>query len=213
MRTSRTFFESLRIVAVVASVTFLGCTDRQPTSPYPQGPVFNFTNGPSSPGPFIVRIHNSLSRVITTDPDAGLFAIHGTVRNLSECTDASTRVPVDIQIVRTPSEAQGVALLLTAAENSVAIYDQGDPGDLNPFDPNKFCPFINTVAPVYEGVVHYRLHQNGQGSLNFQWEGFLTRVSDGAIFHYVERQHFVATGEGTGKWITEEIRLQPAGNQ
>jgi hypothetical protein len=204
----RTLLDSFGTVAVLGTALG-GCVDREPTSPQPGNPVFNFTNGPASPGPFIVRIPNSGSRVITTDPSTGLLAIHGTVKNLSECTNASTRVPVDIQIVRTPSEAQGIVLLLTALENSVAIYDQGDPGELNPFDPDKFCGFINTVAPVYEGVVHYRLHQNGQGSLDFQWEGFLTRVSDGSTFHYVERQHFVATGQGTGNWVLEEIRLQP----
>lgn len=208
MSRTRTLLKSLPTVAVLGAILG-GCTDREPTSPQPGSTAFNFTNGPPSPGPFIVRIPNSGSRVITTDPSTGLLAIHGTVKNLSECTDASTRVAVDIQIVRTPSEAQGIALLLTAHANNVAIYNQGDPGQLNPFDPDKFCGFISTVVPVYEGVVHYRLHQNGQGSLNFQWEGFVTRVSDGATFHYVERQHFVATGEGTGTWVTEEIRLQP----
>jgi hypothetical protein len=208
MSLTRTLLESLPTVAVLGAILG-GCIDREPTSPQPGSTAFNFTNGPPSPGPFIVRIPNSGSRVITTDPSTGLLAIHGTVKNLSECTDASTRVPVDIQIVRTPSEAQGIALLLTAHANNVAIYNQGDPGQLNPFDPDKFCGFISTVVPVYEGVVHYRLHQNGQGSLNFQWEGFVTRVSDGATLHYVERQHFVATGEGTGTWVTEEIQLQP----
>ena len=171
----------------------------------------NFTNGPPSPGPNIVRIHNAGSRVVTTDPTEGLLAIHGTVKDLAECTDASTRVPVDIQIVRTPSDVQNMALLLKAIENDVAIYDQGNPGDLSPFDPVKFCAFIESVSPVYEGVVHYRLHINGQGSLDFQWEGQVTRVSDGTLFHYVERQHFVANGDGTGSWVGETIQLQPMG--
>jgi len=173
--------------------------------------TMNFTNGPLSPGPNIVRIHNAGSRVVTTDPTEGLLAIHGTVKDLAECTDASTRVPVDIQIVRTPSDVQNMALLLKAIENDVAIYDQGNPGDLSPFDPVKFCAFIESVSPVYEGVVHYRLHINGQGSLDFQWEGQVTRVSDGALFHYVERQHFVANGDGTGSWVAETIQLQPMG--
>ena len=59
--------------------------------------------------------------------------------------------------------------------------------------------------------MHYRLHINGQGSLDFQWEGQVTRVSDGALFHYVERQHFVANGDGTGSWVAETIQLQPMG--
>jgi hypothetical protein len=195
-------------VFLVASALLGACGgDREPTSRDGRS-TMNFTNGPPSPGPNIVRINNSGSRVITFDPAQGLLAIHGRVKNLQECTDASTRVPVDIQIVRTPSEAQNMALLLKAAENDVAIYDQGNPGDLAPFDPVKFCGFIANVTPVYEGVVSYRLHINGQGSLNFQWGGSLTRVSDGATVHYVEHQHFVASGDGTGKWVAEEIRIQ-----
>jgi hypothetical protein len=212
MPLARTLLKTVRTAAVLGTALSGGCTDRDPTAPQPERPHFNFVNGPSSPGPFIVRIPNFGSRVVTQDPNTGLIAIHGTVKNLAECTNASTRVPVDIQIVSTPSEAQAVAFLLTALENSVAIYDQGDLSQLSPFDPVRFCTFINTVAPIYEGVVHYRLHQNGQGSLDFQWEGFLTRLSDGATFHYVERQHFVASGDGTGRWVSEEIRLQPIGS-
>jgi hypothetical protein len=181
--------------------------DRAP-APRDDRSTMDFTNGPLSPGPNIVRIPNAGSRVITTDPAAGLLAIHGTVKDVATCSDASTRVPVDIQIVRTPSDAQNIALLLTATENQVAIYDEGDVGDVSPFDPAKFCPFIANVTPVYEGVVHYRLHINGQGSLDFQWEGTLTRLSDGTTVHYVERQHFVANGDGTGSWVVETIRIQ-----
>lgn len=195
-------------IVFLGSVLLAGCSpDTITQSPGVGSPAFNFADGPSSPGPYIVRINNSGSRVITTDPENGLLAIHGRVKNLSECTDASTRVPVDIQIVNTPSDAQGLTFLLTGTENDVAIYGEGDIADLAPFDPAKFCPFINSTTPLYEGVVHYRLLRNGQGSLNFQWEGELTRLSDGAAVHYVERQHFVAQGDGTGKWVTESIMI------
>ena len=174
-------------------------------------PSFNFTNGPSSPGPFIVRIANAGSRVITTDPDKGLLAVHGKVADLTECTDASTRVPVDIQIVQTPSDAQGLALLLTGDDNDVAIYAGTDVSQLFPFDPANFCPFITDHVPLYTGQVKYQLHINGQGSLHFQWQGFVERVADGATFHYVEHQYTVARPNGTLHTI-EEIRLQARGN-
>jgi hypothetical protein len=213
MSIPRLLSSSLTALAVLG-LALLGCAgDGAPTRPEAGSAAFNFTNGPTSPGMFIIRIANAGSRVISTDPVRGLLSIHGKVKDLAECTNASTRVPVDIQIVATPSDAQDIALLLGALDNDVAIYDQGDPDDLNPFDPDKFCPFINTVVPVYEGVVHYRLHINGQGSLNFEWEGFVTRVSDGATFHYVERQHFVSQGDGTGSFVTEDILVQQAGNQ
>ncbi len=97
----------------------------------------NFTNGPSSPGPYIVRIENALSRVITSDPQSGLIAIHGRVSGLSECTNTSTRVPVDIQIVRTPADAQNMAFLLTGTDNDVAIYGEGNLSDLSRLIPRS----------------------------------------------------------------------------
>lgn len=205
---SCTALRRFRPVLLFASAVVVGCADRASLPVGADTPRYNFTNGPASPGPYIVRIENTGSRVITTDPETGLFAIHGKIKNLSECTNATTRVPVDIQIVRTPSDAQGMALLLTAKENDVAIFDQGNVGDLSPFDPVTFCAFINNVVPAYEGVVNYALHINGQGSQNFAWEGPVTRLSDGVEVPYVERQHFVATGNGTGDWVIEEIRVR-----
>jgi hypothetical protein len=58
--------------------------------------------------------------------------------------------------------------------------------------------------------VQYRLHQNGQGNLLFFWQGFLTRTSDGALFHYVEKQYAVpVAGELT--FIIEDISLREVG--
>ncbi len=195
-------------LAVLASA---GCAgDPAGISPGDTGtetPSFNFTNGPPSPGPFIVRIANAGSRVITTDPAKGLLAIHGQVLGLADCTDASTRVPVDIQIVQTPSDAQGLALLLTGDDNHVAIYEGTDVSQLVPFDPAKFCPFITGHVPLYTGQVEYQLHINGPGSFLFKWQGFVERVADGATFHYVEHQYTVPSPNGTLHTI-EDIRLQ-----
>ena len=213
MRPVSTDRAAVLFLAALAGVSIVGCDPSSSVGTDPtiaessQAPSFNFTNGPTSPGPYIVRIEGQGSRVITTDPADGLLAIHGKVSGLSVCTDASTRVPVDIQIVRTPSDAQNMAFFLTATENDVAIYDRGNVGDLNPFDPAKFCPFIQNTVPVYTGVVQYRLHINGQGNLLFQWEGFLTRTSDGALLHYVEKQYAVGGGDGTVQFIIEDIRV------
>jgi hypothetical protein len=198
---------------VAAAVALSACSvSDQSVAPEPDGvsAAFNFTNGLSSPGPFIVRIANSLSRVITTDPADGLIAIHGRVSGLSECTNTSTRVPVDIQLVRTPSDAQAMAFLLTGDDNDVAIYEGSDISDLVPFDPARFCPFIATRVPAFTGQVQYRLHQTGQGNVLFIWEGFLTRTSDGALFHYVEKQYAVPH-DGVLTFVIEDILLQQVG--
>ena len=200
------WIRSLSHAAVSAcAIALLGCGPDETTT---TAPLLNFTNGPGSPGPNIVRIEGAASRVVTTDPDDGLLAIHGQVSGLSECTDASTRVRVDIQIVRTPADAQAVNLLLAGRDNAVAIYDHGDVADLVPFDPDKFCPFITDNTPMYTGEVKYRLSQTGQGNLLFFWEGFLTRTADGAQVHYVEKQYAVPQPDGTVQFIIEDITVQ-----
>lgn len=193
-----------RGAVMLAAMAVLAC-DAPTGSPRPS---LDFTNGPPSPNPAIVRFANATSRVITSDPAQGLIAIHGKVSGLTECTNASTRVPVHIQIVSTPSDVQGLALLLRGTDNDVAIYDQGDISDLTPFDPAKFCAFISETTPVYAGQVQYRLRINGQGNLLFQWQGFVSRTSDGASLHYVEQQYAVPRPDGTVEFIIEEIRLQ-----
>ena len=211
MLETRQALSTLVSMAALA-LTVAACSAADPVQPATERrpPSFNFTNGPASPGPFIVRIANSQSRVITSDPDDGLIAIHGRTADLTTCTDASTRVSVDIQIVRTPSDVQGMAFLLTAKDNELAIYDEGNVGDLNPFDPAKFCPFIANTTPAYTGTADYRLHINGQGNLLFQWVGTLTRTSDGATFQYVEKQYAVPQ-DGVVTFLIEDIALHGPG--
>ena len=66
---------------------------------------------------------------------------------LSECNDATTRVPVDIQIVLTPSDAHDISILLTGKDNDVGIY-AGSLADLFPFTVDKVCKFIILLQPV-----------------------------------------------------------------
>jgi hypothetical protein len=197
----------------LALVAGAGCAG-DPTGTWPidggtERPSFNFTNGPPSPGPIIVRIADAGTRVISADLANNLLAIHGRVSGLSECTDASTRVPADIQIVNTPSDAQGFNLLLKGVDNDVAIYEGTDFSQLFPFDPVKFCGFITERVPLFSGQVQYQLHINGEGNLRFQWQGFVERVADGARFHYLEVQFADLTPNGSGaSHDIGSIRLQ-----
>lgn len=171
----------------------------------------NFTNGPPSPGMIIIRTGGALSRVLTDDPDRGLLAIHGVVTGLSECNDVTTRVPVDTQIVLTPSDAHAISLLLTGKANDVGIY-AGSLADLFPFTIDMVCEFIASHPTLYEGQVQYRLHINGQGSLRFIWEGFVSATAGEAVYHYLERQYLVVRGNGTVEQVSDDILLQPVGS-
>ncbi len=204
MRTSHRFATCALTLVVAASLVACNSSPSTATSGTPS---LDFTNGPSSPGPFILRLENG-SRAITNDPSNGLFAIHGIVSDLTVCTNDNTKVPVDRQFVNTPSTVQAVNELLKGQDNAVAIYDQGDISQLSPFDPVKFCTFIHTNAPAYTGQVMYQLHINGEGNLSLEWEGFVTRTSDGALLHYIEQQYARPRPDGSVEFIIESIRIQ-----
>jgi hypothetical protein len=172
------------------------------------GPRFDFADNPSSPSPVIVRVDGLPVRVISTDAARGLLAIHGPVSNLPVCTNASTRDPVDIQVIRTPSDVEGTVLLIRASDTHVSIYAGIDISALFPFDPTKFCPFVENTPKLYEGIVQYTVNI-GTASTSFRWEGPVTRVSDGAAFHYVEDQNSVfQQGMGVAKTTVSAIRLE-----
>jgi hypothetical protein len=194
-------------VALLAAALMAGCGESQPITGDPQ---FDFADNPSSPSPIIVRIDGLPVRVISVDAARDLLAIHGPVSNLPVCTAASTRDPVDIQVIRTPSDVQGTELLIRASDTHVTIYAGIDISQLFPFDPIKFCPFIENTPKLYEGIVHYTVNI-GNASVSFRWEGPVTRISDGAAFHYVEDQQDVfQQGSGTTKSVVSSIRLEEA---
>jgi hypothetical protein len=194
---------------LLAAALVAGCDGGLPSSPATtSGPRFDFADNPSSPSPIIVRRDGLPVRVITTDVARGLLAIHGPVSNLPVCTNASTRDPVDIQVVRTPSDVEGTVLLIRASDTHVSIYAGVDISALFPFDASKFCPFVENTPKLYEGIVQYTVNI-GNASTSFRWEGQVTRVSDGAAFHYVEDQNAVfQQGTGVTKTTVSAIRLE-----
>jgi len=189
-----------------------GCAERAaPTAGSGGGPRFDFANNPSSPSPIIIRRDGVAVRVITTDATLNLMAIHGPVDDLPVCTNASTRDLVDGQLIRTPSDAQGSRLLLQASDTHVEIYDGIDLAAVFPFVASTFCAFVANTPKAYEGIVAYHVNL-GSSMASFRWEGDVTRVSDGAPFHYVERQDVVsAPGTGTSTTTSSYIRLSPIG--
>ncbi|HEY2378306.1 MAG TPA: hypothetical protein VGH98_20175 [Gemmatimonadaceae bacterium] len=202
-----------RHLPLIFFIVLAGCSgDTQMTAARlaPTRANADFTNNFVDHSPIIVRVAGIEVRVITVDADQGILAIHGPVDNLPVCTDASTRDAVDGQAVHTPSVAQGSRLLLKAADTHVAIYAGTDISALFPFDPSKFCPFIQNTPTLYEGIVKYSVNL-GSASTSFRWEGDVTRSSDGLVFHYVEDQHTVAPGGVGGGASRGTIKIQGMG--
>lgn len=198
---------------MVAAALATGCGERAaPTAVSSAGePRFDFADNPSSPSPIIIRRDGVAVRVITVDATQNLMAIHGPVDDLPVCSNASTRDLVDGQQIRTPSDVQGIRLLLQASDTHVAIYNGIDLSAVFPFDAVKFCAFVANTPKAYEGIVAYHVNL-GSSMASFRWGGDVTRASDGALFHYVENQDVVAApGTGTSKTTSSSIRLTAIG--
>jgi hypothetical protein len=169
----------------------------------------DFANNPSSPSPIIIRRDGLLIRVITVDAAQGLMAIHGPIDN-PVCNNLTTRDTVDGQQISTPSDAQGIRLLLQATDTHVEIYAGTDISPVFPFVQSRFCAFVASTPTLYEGTARYSVNL-GSAMASFRWEGDVTRTSDGAAFHYVERQDVVSPGSGTSNTTSSFIRLTPQG--
>lgn len=168
----------------------------------------DFADNPSSPSPIIIRRDGLLLRVITTDAAQGIMAIHGPIDN-PVCNNTTTRDPVDAQQISTPSDAQGIRLLIQATDTHVEIYAGTDISPVFPFVQATFCAFVASTPTLYQGTARYSVNL-GSAMASFRWEGDVTRTSDGAAFHYVERQDVVSTGSGKSNTISF-IRLTPKG--
>jgi hypothetical protein len=191
-----------------ATLALVACSGDRPTAPVPQ-PSFDFADNPSSPSIIIIRRDGILVRIITTDVAHNLMAIHGPV-DVSPCTNLTTRDTVDGQRVNTPADAQAFRLLLMATDTHVEIYNGTDISQVFPFDATRFCSFVASTPTLYQGLVQYHVDL-GSAMASFRWEGDVTRTSDGAPFHYVERQNIVTNANGSTT-TASLIALQQAGN-
>lgn len=120
---------SLRISAVpcVFSLLALGCSDQVPptaATTSPTAPIFNFTNGPESPGP-IMRISfppEAGFRILFFDQERLLLALLSQNNSLLGCNpDAITFESVDRQVIFNP--VGPVMFLDQAADHFTTVYD------------------------------------------------------------------------------------------
>lgn len=202
------FARRIRVSAVVLlGVMAAACSDRSAPTAVPDRhlPSFDFADNPSSPAPIIIRRDGILVRIITVDTARGIMAIHGPIDN-PVCNNVTTRDTVDGQQILTPSDAQGIRLLLQATDTHVEVYAGTDISQVFPFVQSNFCAFVASTPTLYEGLVSYHVNL-GSAMTSFRWEGDVTRTSDGVPFHYVENQDVVA-----GNTTSSFIRLQQQGN-
>lgn len=198
-------------LACVAALS-LGACDRTPAPTDLPSVQFDFTNGPPTAGPFVVRLGDAPVFFFSADEKKNLMSIHIPL-DVNFCGGTSPRNLGDIQFVITPSEVQRVLALIHDADGAVQVYATADfteafgPG--GPFsDIPHLCAFMSGPKKIAEGIARRVSAFSGE-SFSVAWTGQLLDAEGGPL-QYAEHHVFVMdpqTGERT--ITTSTIHLGP----
>lgn len=213
---------TLAAIAAASTAFMLACQDSA-TSPTeaefePPQPQFDFTNGPATPGPNIVRFSNqdiwgffsSGSELVTIlATDNGFDGLGG---RLGCPAGTATFQPVNFQFLLSPSGA--VLFHGRAKEVFAAVYDFTG----LVFPAGLSCAFLSGPRKLAEGTAQRVSNDNDAfvsgtrpntfgdrigGQLENVWEGGSGRVQFNQVFRAVILK------DGTDKILKDEITLRP----
>ena len=191
----------------LATLVLLACSDAG--APEPISPSHDFTNGPATPGPLIVRLSEP-DWFVFLFPDLGsqLTASVGIVERFSAfCDPAPITIPTeDLQFLFSPTGR--VALLLQAKELPVIIYAGAISGSIE-----DYCAQLATAPIVARGTAHIVFnHQDlsSEASNGYRAQGLVQLTSGGqARFSGVVK--FVTTPDGNTRLLVSQVNLSPQG--
>ncbi len=202
---------------LVAATLTMSCSDVWLTAPVDRGshPAFDFTSGPSNPGPIVVRLAGVELAHVDNDPSRGLMMIQTPTSNNPLCGGTASLDQFDIQRVVTPNG--GAVGHQVGTDQNTAVYgtaDLGEAGFTGVFgtenlDPVVFCGFINGPKKIAEGPARWEQigQSNGANTIERRTEGLLTAVAGGTL-HLTDRQ-VVSVRDGVIVPIVEDILLNP----
>jgi hypothetical protein len=202
MNTSRLF-----ALTSLATLSILGCSnDGVPSSTQPSD---NFANGPATPGPLVLRLHEPDWFVfLFPDLKSNLTASVGIVERFSAFCEPGpiTIPPEDLQFLFSPTGR--LALLVQGRELPVIIYAGAIPGR----DIGAFCAQLATAPIIATGTAHivFNHHDlNSDASNGYRAQGVVQLVAGGqAQFSGVVK--FVATPDGNVRMLVSQVNLGPA---
>jgi hypothetical protein len=136
----------------LAAVLAVGCSDR-PTSPTALNetvptPSFNFTNGPTNPGPNIVR-SQGIYVIGWADFQEGISAWAG-IDIAQWCRDGTGFDVSDIQDINVPEDANRISELVHGNDVTTSVWP------FTGFD----CDLFTTVTPLATGTSDFRSTDN-----------------------------------------------------
>lgn len=199
------------VAACLSTIVLLGCRESQsPTDTYePYLPAYNYTNGPSSPGPVVFRLHEP-DWFVFLFPDfrADLIASVGLAERFSVfCEPALPSIPPqDLQFLFSPTGR--LALLLQGRDMPVLIYAGAMVGTAE-----EFCAHLATAPIIAKGtarVVFNHHDLNTEASNGYRAQGIVELTGGGqAQFSGVVK--FVTTPDGNTRVVVSQVNLSPRG--
>jgi hypothetical protein len=209
------YMHPYRLVALVSFSTLilLGCADRRSlTEESEPKPSDNFTNGPSEPGPVVLRLHEPDWFVfLFPDLKAQLTASVGIVERFSAfCEPGPITIPSeDLQFLFSPTGR--LALLVQGREMPVLIYHGAIPG--GPDDIADFCAQLATAPIIARGTAHIVFNHHdllSDASNGYRAQGTVELTAGGQA-HFSGVVKFVATKNAGTRMLVSQVNLSPLG--
>jgi hypothetical protein len=202
--------KSHRFVALIglATLLMLGCSGDG--VPEPTSPSENFTNGPATPGPLILRLSEPDWFVfLFPDLQAQLTATVGIVERFSAFCEPGpiTIPPEDLQFLFSPTGR--LALLLQGREMPVIIYAGAIPGR----DIGAFCAQLSTAPIIATGTAHVVFNLKDfrtESSNGYRAQG-VVQLTGGGQAQFSGVVKFVTTPDGNTRFLVSQVNLSPTG--
>jgi hypothetical protein len=197
----------------IATLLLLGCTEgKAPTEAGdPTPPSNNFTNGPPTPGPLVLRVHEPDWFVfLFPDLRANLTASVGIVERFSAFCEPGpiTIPPQDLQFLFSPTGR--LALLLQARDMPVLIYA----GAIAGRDIDAFCTQLSTAPIIASGTAHIVFNHHDlrtDASNGYRAQG-IVQLAAGGQAHFSGVVKFVTTPDGSTHFLVSQVNLSPLGH-
>jgi hypothetical protein len=204
-----------RFVALtgLATLLLLGCTEgKAPTEANPTRPSDNFTNGPPTPGPLILRVREPDWFVfLFPDLRAQLTASVGIEERFSVFCEPEpiTIPPQDLQFLFSPTGR--IAVLVQGRDMPVVIYA----GAIAGADVTEFCTHLATAPIIATGTAHIVFNHHdlsSEASNGYRAQGTVELTGGGGQAHFSGVVKFVTTPDGSTRVLVSQVTLSPLGH-
>ncbi len=204
------------LLTSAAVAMFAACSES--VDPIGEDASFNFSNGPESPGPFIVREVETGFFILFNDDRASrlvsLVRAPDPPGDVLPCGGSQGLDAADLQQVF--HDRGAINMLLTGDDVSIYVYERA------PFLAALFggglCNAMLTVSPLARGSGDFTAHDNdaffsGTRTNAFGWSirGTVIAVAGGDEFRYHNEYHGAVNPDGELRHLTSRITLAPAG--